>query len=236
MRRHGHGPPAGESAVAARARRLLGAGSLLITAYLGVILVSRVVADPLIPFDQRLLSPVFLLATILVAVCVFHWWHSTASTLPKIALTGALLGWWAATALVTLRQQRRIQRFGADIDAPRWARSELIEFAGTDGASHQLYTNQPAAVYFHLHRPARDVPALGDSDRMEEFADSVRAHDGRVLMFNPSRGPSRRIDVLRRVRGLRAVLDGPSGTAFVAVPRDATPAPPPTAVRPSPPR
>ena len=227
-------PPTEREAPAVRARRLLQAGSLMIGSYLAVVFVARLIADPLIPFDQRMLSPVFLLATILAAVCISSWWRSTMSALPRTALAGALLAWCVATALVTSHRHRRVRAFGSDIDAPRWARSELIAFARAEGASHPLYANQPAAVYLHLHRPARGVPGLEESHRMEAFADTVRAHDGRVLMFNLSGGTSRRIDALRRVQGLRVVLDGPTGVVFAPAFREPRPARPPTAARPSP--
>lgn len=227
-------PTTEREACTVRAERLLQAGSLMTVLYLAVVVVARLVADPLIPFDQRMLAPVFLLATILFVVCLFHWWRSTASALPRTALAGALLIWCVATTLVTWRQHRHVRAFGSDIDTPRWARSELIAFARAEGASHPLYANQPAAVYLHLHRPARGVPGLEESHRMEEFADTVRAHDGRVLMFNPSGGASRRIDALRRVQGLRVVLDGPTGVVFAPAFREPRPALPSTAARPSP--
>jgi hypothetical protein len=45
------------------ALRLIAAATLLVACYLGLLVVSRLVADPGIPFDERILAPVIVLAT-----------------------------------------------------------------------------------------------------------------------------------------------------------------------------
>jgi hypothetical protein len=229
-------PATAQDPRAERATTLVAASALIIPCYLGVVVFSRIFADAQIPFDQRILSPMLLLATIVTAVSAFYWWRSSRATLPRLALMGAATVWWFAAALVTWRQRRDLHALGSDFDRPRWSRSELIVYASSEGATHPLYTNQPAAVYFHLHRPTRDVPALDESDQLEEFADSVRAHDGRVLMFALTRASNVRLDSLRRVRGLRIVLEGRGGAVFAPAPRETTRALPPTVAPPYPPR
>jgi hypothetical protein len=218
-----------------RALELMRTGALLVVCYVAVVFGSRVLADPQIPFDQRILSPALLLMTALVGVCASSWWRSSTTVLPKIACAAALTVWWLAAARVTWRQQRQVHELGSDFDRARWSGSELITYAAEEAATHPLYSNWPAAVYFHLHRSAHDVPELGDSDRMEEFADTVGSHDGRVLMFRLAGVTNVTLDSLRRVRGLRIVLEGPSGAVFAPAQGEVTPAPPMT-VAPSSPR
>jgi len=80
------------------ALRLIAAATLLVACYLGLLVVSRLVADPGIPFDERILAPVIVLATTIAATGLALWWRSTRAELPKVALCGALLGWWCAAA------------------------------------------------------------------------------------------------------------------------------------------
>jgi hypothetical protein len=196
------------------ATRLLAASALVVVCYLAVVVVSRLLADPDIPFDQRILSPALVLGTLMGCVASYHWWRATRAVPPKIALLGAALLWWSASALTTFREARRVRAEGAGYGRERWRRSDLIAWARAEGSGHPLFTNRPAAVYFLLHRPARDVPLLEEAGRMNEFADSVRAHDGRVLMFVQPTRWFVTIDSLRRVSGLRPVFLGTSGVVL----------------------
>lgn len=217
------------------AMRLLGAAALLIACYLAVLIVSRVVADPGIPFDERIFSPVILLATTMAAVGVALWWRSTPYELPKLAMAGALIGWWMAAASVTADEARYALESGSDFAGEEWRRSELLDWARTNGMHHPLYSNWTAVVYFYLHRPARDVPLLIESAQMAEFADTLRVRDGRVLEFRTPGVEYASIDSLRRVRGLRVVAERADGVVLAPAGIDARPALPPPAARRSPP-
>ena len=68
----------------------------------------------------------------------------------------------------------------------------MLAWARTHGARSPLYTNWPAAVYFHLHRPSRELPRTNDARTVAAFADTVRVRGGRVLLFDvqsPELGP-----------------------------------------------
>ena len=196
------------------AGRLLAAGSLVVLCYAAVVVASRLLADPEIPFDQRILSPVLLIGTVLVFVVAYHWWRDTRAVLGKIALLVAALAWWSGSALTAYQQARRVRSEGAGYGRDIWRRSDLVEWARTEGRRYPLYSNRSPALYYLVHRTVRNVPLLKEGARMEEFADSVRARGGRVVMFNE---PSRwhvTVDSLRRVRGLRPVFVGTSGVVF----------------------
>jgi hypothetical protein len=194
--------------------RLLVAGLLVVLCYAAVVFASRLLADPEIPFDQRILSPVLMIVTMLVFVLAYHWWRDTRSVLPKIALLGAALGWWSGSALTTYQQARRVRIEGAGYGREQWRRSDLVEWAKTEGRQYPLYSNRSPALYFLVHRVARNVPLLEQSTRMDEFADSVRARGGRVLMFGQPTRWHVTADSLQRVRGLRPVFVGTSGVVL----------------------
>lgn len=163
------------------ALRLFAAGALLAACYLGMLVVSRLFADPGIPFDERILAPALLLATLLAAAAAGRAWPARAPSRGVLAV--ALAAWWVGSASTTWEQARFALDWGSDFAGEQWRRGALLAWARTGGAAHPLYTNWPAAVYFHLHRPARAVPAVDDTLALEAFADTLRAHDGRALLF-----------------------------------------------------
>jgi hypothetical protein len=218
------------------ALRLLAAAALLIACYLALLIASRLIADPGIPFDERILAPVIVLGTTITATGIALWWRSTRAELPKIALCGALLGWWFAAASVMWTDASYVMAWGSDFAGDQWHRSELLAWGRAHGREHPLYSNWPVVAYFYLRRPARDVPRLDETARLREFADSVRAHDGVVLAFDVPGMEYVTVDSLSKVRGLRMIARLHDGAVFASAPDAATPALPPTGAPPSPPR
>jgi hypothetical protein len=208
------------------AARLLDASALIIGCYLALLIVSRLFADPGIPLDERIMSPVILLVGTMVAVATAIWWSFTATTLPKIAVLGALMGWWAAAASVTRNEARYALETGSDFAGEPWRKSELLEWARTEGARYPLYTNWTAVVYFYLHRPARDVPMLIESRRLGEFVDTLRSRNGRVLSFAVPGIEYVTMDTLLQTRGLRVVAERRDGVVLAATGDDPRPARP----------
>jgi hypothetical protein len=194
--------------------RLLGATGLLLVSYAGVLLASRLVADPNIPFDERILAPVILLGATFAATALALWWRSTSSELPKVAVAGALLGWWAAAASHTRNEARWVFTHGSDFANDQWRHSDLIDWARTEGTAHPLYTNWPVMSYFYLRRPARDVPRLGEAGQIAEFVDSVRVRGGRILEFDWAGPEYVPLDSMLKVPGLRVVARRRDGVVF----------------------
>jgi hypothetical protein len=212
--------------------RLMLASAVMVGCYLAMLVTSRLLADPGIPFDQRLLSPVIVLATMAITVAAFHWWVGVSSMAPRIAVLGVGFAWWCAASMVTAGEARRVRREGSGYGTERWRRSDVIEWGRTAGTGHPLFSNRPPAVYFHLHRPVRDVPAVEDAARMQEFADRVRAENGRVLMFRTAASWFVTIDSLTRATTLRPVFEGASGVVLAPV-DEPTPARRPRSALPS---
>jgi hypothetical protein len=205
-----------EGAHTSQALRILAAALLLVSCYLGLLVVSRVVADPGIPFDERILAPVIVLCTTMAATGLALWWRSMRAELPKIALCGALLGWWTAAASTMSIEARYVMAWGSDFAGDQWRRSEVLDWARANGMGHPLFTNWPVVAYFYLGRPARDVPRLNESAQLGAFVDSLRAHDGRVLEFDVPGVEYVTVDSLVHVQGLRIVARLHDGAVFAA--------------------
>jgi hypothetical protein len=197
-------------------RRLLAASAVLLACYLGMILVSRLLADPRIPFDNRLLAPALLLVMTIVATALALWWRAAHTEIARIAVSGALLGWLAASASVTETADRYIRTWGSDFAGEQWRRSELLEWARTAGASVPLYSTWPAAVYFHLHRPAWQVPLRDDAPGLAAFPDTLRVRGGRVLLFDVPDPEHMAPKTLLASRGLRVVARLKDGVVLAA--------------------
>lgn len=215
--------PTGRRAGLPEGVRLLAACALLVGSYAGVLLLSRIVADPNIPFDERILAPVMLLGATFAATGIALWWRSTASELPKIAVVGGLLGWWAAAGSHTRNEAAWVLDHGSDFAGDQWRHSDLIDWARSEGGAYPLHTNWPVMSYFYLRRPARDVPRLAETARMGEFVDSLRARNGRILEFSAPGIEYVSLDSMEKVRGLRVVARRRDGAVLAPV-DDATPA------------
>ena len=213
-RRSSVSPADGNPARVEIAWRAIVVSAMMVLSYVAILVASRLVADPDIPFDQRLLSPVMVLVTMATSIAAFHWWIGASSLPLKAAAMGAGFAWWCAAGRVTAGEIRRVRLHGSDYERDRWRRSDVIEWGRTAGRGHPLFSNRPPAVYFHLHRAVRDVPTVEDAARMQEFADRVRAENGRVLMFRAPTSAYVTIDSLRHATTLRPVFEGASGVVF----------------------
>ncbi len=209
--------------------RLLAACATLIVAYLGFIIVSRLLADPGIPLDQRMLAPFLLLATTMAATAIAVWWRGAAPRSARAITGAALVCWWAASVSVLSGQTSYVLTWGSDFASDQWRRSELLDWARHEGAAYPLYTNWPAAVYFHLHRPAHGLPRRGDARALAAFAGTLAARDGRALVFTVHDAEYAAPDTLRRIPGLRVVATTTDGVvlapALAAPRRGAAPLP-----------
>lgn len=185
--------------------RVFTAASLLLVCYLGLVGVSRIMADPRIPLDERILAPALLLLMTMVATGLTLWWRGTRLQVARVAVATALILWWYAAATATRAHARYALRWGSDFAGAQWRESELLAWARRDGAGAPLYSNWPAAAYFYLHRPARALPRASDARTMAAFADTVRVRGGRVLLFNVQAVDIAPNDSVMKVRGLRTL-------------------------------
>jgi hypothetical protein len=194
--------------------RLFTAASLLLACYAGIVGASRVMADPDIPLDQRILAPALLLLMTMAAVGLTLWWRGTRLYVARVAVAVALTTWWYAAISATRSDAHFALSWGSDFAGEQWRESELLSWARTDGADKPLYTNWPAAVYFYLHRPSHELPQESDAQTMAAFADTVRAHDGRVLLFTVKADLLAPNDSVMKARGLRTLEELSDGVVL----------------------
>jgi hypothetical protein len=168
--------------------RALRACGLLAVCYVVVISLSRLFADPGIPFDNRILSPLELLATIASAIAIGLWWRARGLA-ARAVLAAALLGWASLAIYADYDTVSYAMSEGADFASSTWRSSPTLAWARANAAHVPLYSNWAAAIYFHLHRAAHEVPENDEEVPLTAFRDTLRARHGVVVAFDvPSPG------------------------------------------------
>lgn len=195
----------------------LAAVGLLAASYLVVLMASRLLADPDIPFDERILVPLFLLVATLAALAAAAWARASRKSL-RVVAAGLLLAWLAAAGRATEDDIEWLLENGQDFAQAQWTESPLLQWARANAPRQPLYSNWPAAIVFHLHRPAHDVPNDSSSRMLAEFADTLRAHHGVVLAFDHPSPHQVGVADFTKAPGLRRVIRLADGTVFAPAP------------------
>jgi hypothetical protein len=178
----------------------------LAIAYLGFVFAARLVADPDIPFDERILAPLFLLIEIAAGLVVADWWRAQ-SRHSRLVVGAVLLVWWGMSAGVTVVRIVQALQDGNDFAGSDWRDSPTIAWVRSDtGGDHRpLYTNWPAALYFQAQRGSHDLPATVDGLTLHRLRERLAFTHGVVVGFtvqNPDIAPP---DTIARLMGLREV-------------------------------
>jgi hypothetical protein len=204
-------------ALAARrtaASSTLAAVALLAVCYVAVLVVSRLLADPQIPFDERILVPLFLLVAVGAGLTLAAWWRAAGRIARGIAAL-FLLAWLAASFRAAEDDVEWVLENGSDFAQEQWSGSPLLAWARANAARRPLYSNWAPAIVFHLHRGAHEVPNDSTADLLRAFADTVRVRHGVVLVFDhPSPGQIG-VSAIARATGLRAAARLADGTVFL---------------------
>jgi 4-amino-4-deoxy-L-arabinose transferase-like glycosyltransferase len=195
----------------------IAAGLTTAASYVGVLVASRLIADPNIPFDNRLLSPLFVLVAIIVAIATHEWW--LRHRLPaRVVCAVLVLAWFAASVTVTQDEVSWALENGQDFAQAEWSNSPLLAWVQSNAAHKPLYTNWPAAVFFHLHRTAHELPGDSTADVLRAFADTLRARNGVVIVFDQPSPDQIGATALQRSSGLRQIARVTDGSVFGATP------------------
>jgi hypothetical protein len=130
--------------------------------YLAFLFGSLALVDPATPLDDRILSPIYLLA-IIVGMYGVHraLTLDRVMTLPRVgkAATVLMLSGFCVSTLIRgfdVFQYSRHEGFG--YVNWRWRDSQLMKFVEALPDTTLVYTNVPDAVYFHTGNPSRLLP------------------------------------------------------------------------------
>jgi len=164
------------------ARSLLSAAALLAACYAAFVFVSRVAVYDSIPFDDRMLSPVILLAEVAVAAALGACWRAWGRRVRLGAAVVSVL-WLSASAWAMVRAVGDARDGGWGYASDDWRESKLAAWLRTEGRSYEIFSNDPAAVYFATHRPSRELPSELDPGVIEDFVRIMRAQRSLIVGF-----------------------------------------------------
>jgi hypothetical protein len=205
--------------------RLYRAVELVALCYVLVVGASRLIADPGIPLDDRILAPLFLLASLTIGVALASLWRSAfgARGAPirgrALFAFGITASWIVGATEVSGAAAREARRDGGDLAAREWRLSPLVDWAAHAEPGMRLYSNWPAAVWFHTGRAAAELPYELDAGIAGEFRAKIEGEHGAVLAFAATSEDVAAPDSLAKLAGLVATARWPEGTVWRA-PRD----------------
>jgi hypothetical protein len=129
-------------------------------AYFIMLLVSKLFFDHSTPFDQRILSPVFAVALVIVAAYLTSVWRSGGHAVHVVLgafLVYAAVG-YTAVAWVTVRY---LHENGRGFNAKSWRYDRIFTRLAESDDGLWIYSNHPAAVFYLTGRQASQVPVPG---------------------------------------------------------------------------
>jgi len=153
---------------------------LLILAQTALLLVSRAFADPDVIFDERMFSPMLLLAVMTFAAAFARAWSGWRSW-QRLTAVSALALWMTGGAVATVRFVRGARDGGWGYASAEWHESAPGRWLLGEGRAHAIFTDNPSAVYYVAHRPIRGLPESLDPDSVRAFGDTLRVRHGVVM-------------------------------------------------------
>ncbi len=195
------------------APRLFAALGLVAGCYAAELVAARLVADPGIPFDGRLLAPLFYLAALGAAVSLALGWLAW-SRLGRAISLGATLVWAWRAAEVLRDNYAEISQHGTGYASDEWRDSAVSRWLRSEGRRYAIFTNHPMIVYAQAHRASRELPDTLTDDVVRGFRESLLAHHGVVVGF--AHGYRRVVpaDTLAARLGLEPLVRSPEGTVW----------------------
>lgn len=194
--------------------RLLRALALTLFCYAGLIAASRLFADGFIPLDERILAPAFAIGTITFALALQSYWKQTPQRM-RMFSAGITLAWVFGSLDVTRGWVNDYRADGNDLASRDWRLAPIVDWARTHSGV-RLYSNWPAAIWFHTGRAASELPYALDTGTVRKFRAKIEKDHGAVLAFAWPSPEYASPDSLAKLAGLIAVQRSPLGVVWRA--------------------
>ena len=199
--------------------RLFRTVGIVAPCYLIVLIASRLLADPGIPFDDRLMAPLFLLAAPAVGVALVRWQRSALPARrygAMILSAGITVSWIAGSAQVSTQLVREFRADGADLASEDWRLSPLVAWAANAPPGTHLYSNWPAAIWFHTGRATFELPTDVDMQVAKAFGAKLAQEHGALLDFRELSPDVASPDSLAAMAGLVAKAKWADATVWMS--------------------
>ena len=194
--------------------RLLRALALTLVCYAGLIAASRLFADGAIPLDERILAPAMVILTITFALALQSYWAQTSQRM-RVFSVGISFAWIFGAVGVSSGWVRDYRADGNDLAAREWRLAPIVDWASAHPGV-RLYSNWPAAIWFHTGRAASEMPYFVDSATIRKFRAKIEKDHGALLAFTWPSPEYALPDSLAARAGLIAVQRSPFGVVWRA--------------------
>jgi hypothetical protein len=198
--------------------RLYRATAIVLFSYAAVVSASRLIADPGIPFDDRMLAPVFMIMALRVGVALAAFWRASFFSHRGVVLLtiGITASWIWGSEDVSAAWVADFHADGGDLAGHEWSASPLVAWAAHAAPGTPLYSNWPAAVWFHTARATHELPSDIDANTIRDFRAKIEREHGALLSFRVRAEDYAAPDSLAALAGLVAVERWPDGTVWRA--------------------
>lgn len=181
--------------------------------------------DADIPFDDRILLPLYCLLLIIVMRAVVHV-GTTTSRLPLVLLTGFVVTMLALHGYRTWGFLHTIQAEGLGYTRSEWRQSQTVSWVRDESWKGPLFSNFPDVLTYQTGLLVGWIPWKGDPNRavvfdddayaceLERFRTKVIADDARIVFFRAQRRLMPDSTELAELRGIVAVKSLDDGIIF----------------------
>jgi hypothetical protein len=194
------------------------ATAIVLVSYACVVGASRLLADPGIPLDERILAPVFLLLSLRLGVALTGFWRASFHARRGLVMftIGVTASWMWGSEEVSAGWVHDYRSDGGDLAGRAWAASALVSWARGAPAGTPLYSNWPAAIWFHTGRATHELPSDTDEGTVKAFRAKLEREHGALLAFKVGAEDYAAPDSLAVRAGLVAVECWPDGNIWRA--------------------
>ena len=186
--------------------------------YAAILLFSRTFVGGEIEFDDRILSPLYICGGAAVGTMIGNLWDGW-TVRGRWAAGGLLAAWMASAVVVDVGQVRTLRSEGYGYEGADWQKTDFARWLRTFGARYEIYSNDPAAIYFLAGRPSRMLPETLAPDSVARFKDVFNKHPSLLVGFQDDYRQSAAPAVLAREYGLWKLKEFDYGTAWGVGPR-----------------
>jgi hypothetical protein len=132
----------------------------------------------------------------------------------RVATAGAIVAWVAAALVVDVGQVKDMRAEGYGYEGEDWQATDFARWMRTDASRFEIWSNDPAAIYFLTGRPARMLPMTLAADSVRRFEATLKKRPALLVEFQDAYRQSADVSVLARRYGLAKVQEFEYGRAW----------------------
>ena len=186
--------------------------------YAAILVFSRAFVGGEIEFDDRILSPLYICGGAAVGTMIGSLWSGWTAR-GRWAAGAIVAAWIAAAVVVDTGQVRMLRTDGYGYEGVDWQRTDFARWLRTFGARYEIYSNDPAAIYFLTGRPSRMLPETLAPDSVARFRSVFDRRPALLVGFQDDYRESASPPVLARRFGLWKLQEFDYGAAWGVVAR-----------------